>query len=189
MADNSQTLIPLAQSPRILFSQFDVTAQSFYRTPLVFSIVNLKPIVPGHVLVCPMRVVQRYADLTPEEVSALFLAAQQIGKVVEKAYNAESLTLSVQDGAAAGQTVPHCHLHVLPRKFGDFKPNDLVYDELDKHELYEALGDHFKEKTRRSSIKMDAEEGRVARTSEDMAAEARWLETFFYPSINGTDSA
>ncbi len=156
--------------------------QSFYRTSLSFAIVNLKPIVPGHVLVCPTRVVQRFADLTPEEVTSLFLSAQLIGKVVEKEYRAESLTFSVQDGAAAGQTVPHCHLHILPRRFGDFQPNDLVYDELDKHELYEALGDHFKEKTRRSSIKMDAEEGRVARTQEEMESEARWLETFFYGS-------
>lgn len=180
MSPSQQALIPLARSPKILFSTFDVTRQSFFRTSLSFAIVNLKPIVPGHVLVCPMRVVKRFADLTVDEVSSLFLSAQRIGKVVEKAYNAESLTISVQDGEAAGQTVNHVHVHILPRKTGDFAPNDKVYDELDKHELYEALGDHFMEKTRRSSIHMDAEPTRVARTAEEMDAEARWLEGFFY---------
>lgn len=38
----------------------------------------------------------------------------------------------LQDGPAAGQTVPHVHIHVLPRKFGDFEPNDKVYDAVDQ---------------------------------------------------------
>ena len=37
----------------------------------------------------------------------------------------------LQDGPAAGQTVPHVHIHVLPRKLGDFEPNDKIYDALD----------------------------------------------------------
>jgi HIT domain len=39
--------------------------------------------------------------------------------------------LALQDGPAAGQTVPHVHVHVLPRKFGDFEPNDKIYDAID----------------------------------------------------------
>jgi HIT domain len=39
--------------------------------------------------------------------------------------------VDVQDGANAGQTVPHIHVHVLPRKLGDFEPNDKVYDAID----------------------------------------------------------
>ena len=38
---------------------------------------------------------------------------------------------ALQDGPAAGQTVPHVHIHVLPRKLGDFEPNDKIYDALD----------------------------------------------------------
>jgi predicted metal-dependent phosphotriesterase family hydrolase len=37
-----------------------------------------------------------------------------------------------QDGASAGQTVPHVHVHVLPRKAGDFKENDEIYDAIDE---------------------------------------------------------
>ncbi|KAI9021177.1 HIT-like protein [Hyaloraphidium curvatum] len=178
------SLLPLASSPKLLFSTFDVTRQAFYRTKLTFAITNLKPIVPGHVLVCPIKVVPRLKDLSAEEATDLFLSAQQIGRVIEKAYGAEALTVSIQDGVAAGQTVSHVHCHILPRRIGDFEPNDRVYDELDKHELYEALGEHFKETTHRSSIKMDAEESRKPRSAEEMEREARWLATLFYPDAN-----
>ena len=40
-------------------------------------------------------------------------------------------SMCIQDGPAAGQTVPHLHVHLLPRKFGDFEPNDKVYDAID----------------------------------------------------------
>jgi diadenosine tetraphosphate (Ap4A) HIT family hydrolase len=47
-----------------------------------------------------------------------------------------TLTGMMQDGPAAGQTVPHVHIHVLPRKPGDFEKNDDVYDELDRAEAH-----------------------------------------------------
>lgn len=46
--------------------------------------------------------------------------------MVEKACGGSALTVSVQDGAAAGQSVPHVHVHILPRREGDITPNDLV---------------------------------------------------------------
>ncbi len=48
------------------------------------------------VLVIPRRLVPRFTELSPEEVSDLWLAAQRIGAVIEKEYNAESLTLTIQ---------------------------------------------------------------------------------------------
>jgi HIT domain len=52
----------------IQFAQFVVTSQTFYTSNLCAALVNLKPIVPGHSLVIPLRVVPRYVDLSPEEV-------------------------------------------------------------------------------------------------------------------------
>ncbi|TDH13439.1 hypothetical protein EPR50_G00033770, partial [Perca flavescens] len=86
------------------------------------------------VLVCPLRPVERFRDLRPDEVADLFSTAQRVANLVEKHFNATSLTIAIQDGPEAGQTVKHVHVHVLPRKAGDFERNDSVYDELQKHD-------------------------------------------------------
>ena len=70
--------------------------QAFYRTPLSYAIVNLKPIVPGHVLVIPTRHVPRLADLTIPELTSLMSSVQQVGQVIEKAYSADALTIACQ---------------------------------------------------------------------------------------------
>lgn len=53
-------------------------------------------IQPSDVLVCPLRPVERFRDLCPEEVADLFRMAQRVGNVVEKHFGATSLTISIQ---------------------------------------------------------------------------------------------
>ncbi|XP_075869375.1 bis(5'-adenosyl)-triphosphatase isoform X1 [Nelusetta ayraudi] len=133
------------------------TSVVILQTELSFALVNRKPVVPGHVLVCPLRQVERFRDLQPEEVSDLFRTTQTIASLVEKHFDATSLTIAIQDGPEAGQTVKHVHVHVLPRKAGDFERNDSIYDELQKHD-----GD-------------DEDAPSKWRSEEEMAAEASVL--------------
>ncbi|OSD06028.1 diadenosine hydrolase [Trametes coccinea BRFM310] len=161
----------------LFFSSFDVSRQAFYRSRLAAAIVNLKPIVPGHVLVIPTRVVPRLADLKHDELAALMRSVQHVGRVIERVYGADGLTIACQDGKAAGQTVPHVHFHILPRKLqGDvFARNDDVYPALERAEG--RLPEEFRQVPHR--VQMDADEDRKPRTLEDMEKEARWLKTFF----------
>ncbi|XP_060489672.1 bis(5'-adenosyl)-triphosphatase isoform X1 [Panthera onca] len=133
----------------------------FLKTELSFALVNRKPVVPGHVLVCPLRPVERFRDLRPDEVADLFQATQRVGMVVEKHFQGTSLTFSIQDGPEAGQTVKHVHVHVLPRKAGDFHRNDSVYDELQKHD------------------KEEEDSPTLWRSEEEMASEAAALRVYF----------
>ena len=98
------------------FGPIDIPdSQVFCETPLSLGLVNLKPVVPGHVLIISRRVVARFADLTPEETTDLWSLAKRVGTCIEPHFGATSLTYAIQDGPAAGQTVPHVHVHVLPR--------------------------------------------------------------------------
>lgn len=129
----------------------------FLQTELSFALVNRKPVVPGHVLVCPVRPVERFRELRPEEVADLFSATQRVANMVEKHFNATSLTIAIQDGPEAGQTVKHVHVHVLPRKMGDFERNDSIYNELQQHD------------------RKEEDVASLWRTEEEMAAEASEL--------------
>lgn len=78
----------------------------FLSTDLSFAFTNLRCVVPGHVLVSPIRKAKRLQDLMPEEVSDLFKTVVKVQKLVEEAYSAQSSCVCVQDGKDAGQTVP-----------------------------------------------------------------------------------
>ncbi len=93
-----------------------------------------------------------------------------------------------QDGRASGQTVPHVHFHVLPRRLrGDRfaeSRSDEVYPELEKQEGVLRQDRAAVSETRTGSgspepLRMDADEARNPRTLEDMEQEARWLAGFF----------
>ncbi|KAF3659435.1 Bis(5'-adenosyl)-triphosphatase [Capsicum annuum] len=105
------------------------------------------------------REIQRFAELTTDETSDLWLTAQKVGKQLESYHKASSLTFAIQDGPQAGQTVPHVHIHVIPRKSGDFEKKDEIYDALD-----------LKEKEMKQSLDLDKE--RKDRRIEEMAEEA-----------------
>ncbi|XP_033744984.1 deaminated glutathione amidase-like [Pecten maximus] len=130
----------------------------FHRSTSCFCFVNIKPVVPGHILVSTIRCVERFGELSQMELSDLFSTVQKVARVVEQHYKASSLTVSVQDGPEAGQTVKHVHVHILPRRAGDFEQNDEIYSKLQNHDK-------------------DMSTGR--RSEDDMAEEATQLRTYF----------
>jgi bis(5'-adenosyl)-triphosphatase len=82
----------------------------------------------------------------------------------------------------AGQTVPHVHVHIIPRKKGDWANNDDIYPEIDIAEKklgaeLQSLGQEQAAVTKKARI--DADENRKPRSREDMSAEAQHLRTLF----------
>lgn len=71
------------------------------------------PLSKGHAEVVPVRHVQSFFDLTETEVRSIFELA------IELRGEADGYTIAINDGPAAGQTIPHMHMHVIPRHFGD----------------------------------------------------------------------
>ena len=87
---------------------------------LVVAFLDIHPWNPGHTLVLPRRHVESFTELSPMEVEQLALGGQRIATALKQEFDGcEAVTLSLADGAAAGQDVPHTHLHVVPRRTGD----------------------------------------------------------------------
>ncbi|EIW69071.1 hypothetical protein TREMEDRAFT_31446, partial [Tremella mesenterica DSM 1558] len=160
----------------------------FFRSSSSVGIVNLKPLLPGHVLLIPRRIVPRLADLRSDEVIDLFLSVQKVGKILERVYEGEALTISLQDGKIAGQSVPHVHVHIIPRRPTDFKgDNDRIYPALEtselrlEHDLARAQQstETPDESSSTAGWRIPKDEDRSPRTMEEMEREATRLAGLF----------
>ncbi|KAK1999086.1 Bis-triphosphatase [Colletotrichum falcatum] len=135
----------MSTQDKIHFGPFEVTDQVFFKTAHSFALVNLKPLLPGHVLICPLKPHKRLTDLPPAEVTDLFTTTQLVQKMLARRYfssssmpaapEAGSFNIAVQDGADAGQTVPHVHVHIIPRIPGEtgkdgLGPRDEIYEQM-----------------------------------------------------------
>ncbi|KAI0008058.1 HIT-like domain-containing protein [Xylariaceae sp. FL0662B] len=151
----------------IYFGSFEVTSQVFLTTPSSYALVNLKPLLPGHVLVCPLKSHKRLTDLSAPELTDLFQAVQRVQHMLARHYfhnsapppppsdsqpessdskpsadgtpEAGAFNIAIQDGFEAGQTVPHLHVHVIPRIRGATAkdaagPGDAIYEEMAREE-------------------------------------------------------
>lgn len=121
----------------------------------------------------PLRVKPHLSDLTPEEISDLFNTVTRIQKTLKRVYHAEAFNIAVQDGAAAGQSVPHVHCHVIPRAKGDAGEGDKVHEWLEGEEGN--VGGHQREFETRRATEWANDDQRKPRTKEEMDEEARWL--------------
>ena len=86
----------------------------FYKRKFVYAFTNLKPFLPGHVLLAPVRVEKSYANLSETEAMELWISAKNISENLKKYYHTDSVQISIQDGKDSGQTVEHCHMHLIP---------------------------------------------------------------------------
>ena len=77
------------------------------------------PVSPGHSLVIPKRHVLSLFDTSEDERADLFRLLDAAKHIISKELNPDGYNVGINDGAAAGQTVPHLHIHLIPRYFGD----------------------------------------------------------------------
>ena len=86
---------------------------------LAFAIRDNFPASPGHCLVVPRRLVVTWDEATAEEQAALMALVSQVKEQLRAELNPDGFNVGFNEGAAAGQTVFHLHIHVIPRFSGD----------------------------------------------------------------------
>lgn len=91
----------------------------FLETETTLAVLDAFPVTEGHALVIPKRHVASIFELPPQELAALWAQVAPVRKQLAKKYSPDAFNIGVNDGPAAGQTVPHAHIHVIPRRKGD----------------------------------------------------------------------
>ena len=79
--------------------------------------LDQRPVFPGHVLVVPREHVETFLDLPPDRVGPLMQRAQRIAAAVESGLGADGSFVAMNNRVS--QSVPHVHVHVVPRRRGD----------------------------------------------------------------------
>jgi diadenosine tetraphosphate (Ap4A) HIT family hydrolase len=80
---------------------------------------DASPLNPGHTLIVPRRHEPDFLALSPDERAAVFELLDVVRSEIERAHRPDGYNIGVNVGDAAGQTVGHAHLHVIPRYAGD----------------------------------------------------------------------
>ena len=95
----------------------DVPAQLVYEDATTVAFLDNRPLFAGHTLVVPRTHYETLPDLPPERVTPLFLAARRLARAMEDGLGAAGSFVALNNRIS--QSVPHLHVHVIPRNRGD----------------------------------------------------------------------
>ena len=91
-----------------------------FENQLAYSSIDSYPVSEFHSLIVPKRHVETYFDLTEEEIQAcneLILKTKE--KILKQDFNVKGFNIGTNVGKSAGQSIMHCHIHLIPRREGD----------------------------------------------------------------------
>ncbi len=89
-----------------------------YEDDSTLAFMDIMPAADGHSLVIPKEGAETLFELSPEAAAALIKTTQKVATAVKAATMSPGIMLVQLNGAAAGQSVPHIHFHILPRNGG-----------------------------------------------------------------------
>jgi diadenosine tetraphosphate (Ap4A) HIT family hydrolase len=115
---SSPTALDDQATSRCSFCSLD-ESRIISRSSLTIAFWDAFPISPGHALVAPRRHVSSWTDATPDEQSAILSAIDAARTLIDNRHHPDAYNIGFNDGVAAGQTVMHLHVHVIPRYQGD----------------------------------------------------------------------
>jgi histidine triad (HIT) family protein len=97
----------------------EIPSHTVHEDGTTLSFLDINPLARGHALVIPKEHHERMNDLPADLAADVFGAVHDLTDRIEAAVDADATTVAVNNGTAAGQEVPHVHVHVVPRFEGD----------------------------------------------------------------------
>lgn len=128
------------------FCQID-PATVIHETAGCLVFLDYRPVFPGHCLVIPKQHVETLPDLPPDQLAPLFTEVQHVARAVETALGAEGSFVAINNKVS--QSVPHLHVHVIPRRRKDglkgfFWPRQSYRDEQHMTEVRDLLREELR---------------------------------------------
>lgn len=102
-----------------VFCQLNPKVELLSETATAVAFLDGYPVSEGHTLIVPKRHVTNYFDLTIHEQRALWLLVNRCKKILTERYNPDGFNVGINVNEAAGQSVFHVHIHLIPRYKGD----------------------------------------------------------------------
>lgn len=97
----------------------EIPSTAVYEDDDFKAILDVNPAARGHVIILPKNHAANIYELPDEDASKIMVVAKKIATAIEKAYHCDGVNILQDNGEAAGQTVFHLHVHVIPRFKGD----------------------------------------------------------------------
>jgi bis(5'-adenosyl)-triphosphatase len=123
------------RDPACAFCDADIEGATFARKGDFRAIYNRAPILPGHSLIIPYWHVPSLLDLADDEIAEMVRFSRLVVRNLVRIFKGNGFNWTIQEGASAGQTVPHLHLHLIPRSDGDLPSPGDWYPRLQKNEV------------------------------------------------------
>ena len=115
----------------------EIPTESLYEDDKVKVIFDASPASKGHVLIIPKEHFRNIYDLDEEMAGHIFKVATKIARAMEKTLGYDGLNVVQNNGEAAGQTVYHFHMHLIPRYKGDTVNVSWTPGQIDSEEIAE----------------------------------------------------
>ena len=88
---------------------------------LAFAHYDSYPVNPGHCLVITHRHIAGYFDATAEEKAAIWALVDEMKAIIDGEFQPDGFNVGINIGGSAGQSIPHLHIHMIPRYKGDIE--------------------------------------------------------------------
>lgn len=93
----------------------DIPSYKVYEDDSFIGILDINPSAKGHVIIIPKNHAANIFELSEKDAKEIFVVAKKIAEAIKKAYQPDGINILQNNGEAAGQTVFHLHVHVIPR--------------------------------------------------------------------------
>lgn len=102
-----------------IFCQPESEREIIVESATAYAIYDKFPVNKGHALIIPKKHVENYFDLTFKEQSACFFMLNKVKEIITEEFKPKGFNVGINIGKAAGQTIFHVHIHLIPRYIGD----------------------------------------------------------------------